>query len=407
MIISRLKTYLFAFVLAAIFAISCNDDEPAAMEPAVILPQLLIENASFIEGSDITSGVSIAVQLEGTSTELVEVGYSIESGSATVDEDFSGEIDGVLVFDGDEVEQEIKFTILGDDVAEGDEDFTIRLSDPVNVTLRSESITITVKDDDARAVSSSAPNGGFNSPISYPEMDLLWSNEFVADELNAAEWTWDLGNGNDGWGNRESQYYREENTTVEGGNLVITAKEENFEGLPYTSSRIISKDKVEFQFGRIDIRAAMPQGQGLWPALWMLGANIDDIGWPACGEIDIMELVGHEPGIVHGTAHFGANNSERRFLGRSKDLGAGDTFAEEFHVFSLIWERNKIRWLLDDQQYHILTPQDVSPALWPFNKNFFMIFNVAVGGQWPGYPDATTTFPQQMHVDYVRVFQEK
>ncbi|MFK8057584.1 MAG: family 16 glycosylhydrolase [Saprospiraceae bacterium] len=401
------KICLFAFALAAIFTVSCNDDEPAAIEQPVVLPQLLIENARFIEGDDNTSSVSIAVQLTGTSIGLVEVGYSIENGSATVDEDFSGEIDGILVFDGDDTEQEINFTIIGDDTPEGDEDFTIRLSDPVNATLPAESITITVKDDDARSVSSSAPNDGYRSAIAYPEMDLLWSNEFIANELESAEWTWELGNGNNGWGNSELQYYREENTTMEGGNLVITAKKENFGSKFYTSSRIISKDKVEFQFGRIDIRAAMPQGQGLWPALWMLGANIDDVGWPACGEIDIMELVGHEPGVVHGTAHFGASASERRYLGRSKDLDGDDTFADEFHVFSLVWERDKIQWLLDGELYNILSPSQVSPAAWPFNKEFFMIFNVAVGGQWPGVPDATTTFPQQMHVDYIRVFQEK
>jgi beta-glucanase (GH16 family) len=402
--------YLLAFALiatATILVESCSDDDQEAMEETVVLPRISMEDARFVEGNETTTSGSVVVQLTGTSTEPVEVAYSIESGSATVDEDFSGELDGVLVFDGDEDEQEITFTIIGDETFEGDEVFTIQLSDPVNASLTTASISITVKDDDARSVSSTAPEGGFSSPIAYEDMELLWSNEFIADELDTDEWTWEIGNGDNGWGNRELQYYREENTALEGGNLVITAKQEDFGGKFYTSSRIITQDKVEFQFGRVDIRAAMPEGQGLWPALWMLGANFDEVGWPACGEIDIMELLGHEPDVVHGTAHFATNTGERRFLGMSRELSGDDTFAGEFHVFSIVWSHNRIQWLVDGVQYNMLSPADVSPATWPFNNQFFVLFNIAVGGQWPGSPDATTTFPQQMHVDYIRVFQEK
>lgn len=402
--------YLLAFALiatATILVESCSDDDQEAMEETVVLPRISMEDARFVEGNETTTSGSVVVQLTGTSTEPVEVAYSIESGSATVDEDFSGEMDGVLVFDGDEDEQEITFTIIGDETFEGDEVFTIQLSDPVNASLTTASISITVKDDDARSVSSTAPEGGFSSPIAYEDMELLWSNEFIADELDTDEWTWEIGNGDNGWGNRELQYYREENTALEGGNLVITAKQEDFGGKFYTSSRIITQDKVEFQFGRVDIRAAMPEGQGLWPALWMLGANFDEVGWPACGEIDIMELLGHEPDVVHGTAHFATNTGERRFLGMSRELSGDDTFAGEFHVFSIVWSHNRIQWLVDGVQYNMLSPADVSPATWPFNNQFFVLFNIAVGGQWPGSPDATTTFPQQMHVDYIRVFQEK
>ncbi len=402
--------YLLAFALiatATILVESCSDDDQEAMEETVVLPRISMEDARFVEGNETTSSGSVVVQLTGTSTEPVEVAFSIESGSATVDEDFSGEMDGVLVFDGDEDEQEITFTIIGDETFEGDEIFTIQLSDPVNASLTTASISITVKDDDARSVSSTAPEGGFSSPIAYEDMELLWSNEFIADELDTDEWTWEIGNGDNGWGNRELQYYREENTALEGGNLVITAKQEDFGGKFYTSSRIITQDKVEFQFGRVDIRAAMPEGQGLWPALWMLGANFDEVGWPACGEIDIMELLGHEPDVVHGTAHFATNTGERRFLGMSRELSGDDTFAGEFHVFSIVWSHNRIQWLVDGVQYNMLSPADVSPATWPFNNQFFVLFNIAVGGQWPGSPDATTTFPQQMHVDYIRVFQEK
>ena len=137
----------------------------------------------------------------------------------------------------------------------------------------------------------------------------------------------------------------------------------------------------------------------------MLGANIDGVGWPACGEIDIMELIGHEPSTVHGTAHFGPNFAERQFIGNSTSLAGGAKFSDEFNVFSIVWEGDKIKWLLNDQEYFEFTDASTGGVAYPFNNNFFFIFNVAVGGDWPGNPDATTVFPQRMIVDYIRVFQ--
>ena len=185
--------------------------------------------------------------------------------------------------------------------------------------------------------------------------------------------------------------------------MVIEARQQSFNGSPYTSTRMITKNKFDFQYGRVDIRAALPFGQGIWPALWMLGANIDDVGWPKCGEIDIMEIVGHEPATLHGTAHWSGFDNHV-FQGGSTMLSDG-IFYDEFHVFSIIWDDNSIRWLLDDQQYHSQSTTDAE--LTEFHESFFFIFNVAVGGNWPGSPDATTQFPQRMIVDYIRVFQEE
>jgi beta-glucanase (GH16 family) len=162
--------------------------------------------------------------------------------------------------------------------------------------------------------------------------------------------------------------------------------------------------KKEFKYGRVDIRAALPKGQGIWPALWMLGSNFSDVGWPMCGEIDIMELVGGDgkDNIVHGTTHWDNNGSYANY-GGSYRLPTG-IFNDEFHVFTIIWDESKIAWLVDDKQYHSI---DISPAaLSEFRQEFFFIFNVAVGGNWPGSPDGTTEFPQRMIVDYVRVFQQ-
>jgi beta-glucanase (GH16 family) len=233
-------------------------------------------------------------------------------------------------------------------------------------------------------------------------MTLIWQDEFEGDELDPNNWTHEIGNGVWGWGNNESQYYLENNTFTQDGHLVIEAREENYFGFDYTSSRIITKGKFDFQYGRVDIRAALPYGQGIWPALWMLGSSIDDEGWPACGEIDIMELLGQEPNRVYGTAHWSFNGQHTEFSGNIQ-LPSGD-FNQRFHVFSIEWDENQIRWYMNDQQYHSL---DITPAdRTEFQEKFFFIFNIAVGGNWPGYPDETTTFPQRMIVDYIRVFQE-
>lgn len=247
------------------------------------------------------------------------------------------------------------------------------------------------------------PTGGATSPNSYEGMSLVWEDEFEGNSLNLANWTHETGRGQNGWGNNELQFYRSQNTSVQNGYLVISAKKENFSGAEYTSSRIITKDKREFRYGRIDIRAVLPKGQGMWPALWMLGANFSEVGWPACGEIDIMEMVGGNgrENTVHGTVHWLAAGQRAEF-GGSYRLSSG-TLADQFHVYSIIWDAGKIRWLIDNKEFHVI---DTTPAeLDEFRRQFFFIFNVAVGGNWPGSPDASTTFPQHMIVDYVRVFQ--
>jgi len=249
------------------------------------------------------------------------------------------------------------------------------------------------------------PTTGYTTPLSYPGYTLVWNDEFDGNALSS-DWTHEIGLGNGGWGNNELQYYRPENTEVRDGYLIIQAKQETFNGSAYTSSRIITKDAQDFQYGRIDIRAALPYGQGIWPALWMLGANYPSVGWPSCGEIDIMEMVGgNRPfegdNYVHGTAHWN-NNGQHASYGCHNGLNQG-IFAQEFHVFSIIWSANRIEWYRDDIKYCEINTNGA--GMDAFRQPFFFIFNVAVGGNWPGSPDATTEFPQQMVVDYVRVFQ--
>jgi beta-glucanase (GH16 family) len=250
------------------------------------------------------------------------------------------------------------------------------------------------------------PLHGYTTPETYDGYNLVWSDEFDGDKLNESDWNFEIGTGNNGWGNNESQYYLKENTSVKDGFLTITARQQIYNTSNYTSSRITTQNKRSFKYGRIDIRAALPKGQGLWPALWLLGDNITSVSWPACGEIDIMELVGGtKPGnsdrVVHGTLHWEHNGNHAEY-GNGHTLSSGD-FSEEFHVFSIIWDDKYIRWYRDDILFSTV---DIS-GLSAFHEKFFAIFNVAVGGNWPGYPDATSKFPQKMHVDYIRVFQEK
>ena len=250
---------------------------------------------------------------------------------------------------------------------------------------------------------SGAPTSGFTSPISYNGYTLVWHDEFNGTALSG-DWVYDIGTGNGGWGNNELQYYTNQNAVVSDGVLQITAKQEAMNGMNYTSSRIKTQGIQSWKYGRIDIRAAVPKGQGIWPALWMLGDNITSVGWPSCGEIDIMELVGgagNNDKTVYGTAHWSDNGNHAQY-GDSYTLNSG-VFADEFHVFSIVWNANSITWMVDNTVFNTI---NTTPAqLAEFQEKFFLIFNVAVGGNWPGSPDPSTQFPQTMYVDYVRVFQ--
>jgi len=236
------------------------------------------------------------------------------------------------------------------------------------------------------------------------EMFLVWEEDFNGTSLSLDHWTYEIGTGDNGWGNNELQYYREENTAVQDGMLTITAKKESFNDRNYTSSRLITKGKKEFKYGRIDIRAKLPKGQGIWPALWMLGSNIGSVGWPRSGEIDIMEMIGGSARekTVYGTLHWDDGGHKCTCDKPGFTLASG-TFADDFHIFSLVWNQASIKWYIDDVLFNTI---DITPpALNEFHESQFFIVNLAVGGNWPGNPDGSTQFPQQLVVDYIRVFQ--
>ncbi|MCZ8020749.1 MAG: glycoside hydrolase family 16 protein [Cytophagales bacterium] len=234
--------------------------------------------------------------------------------------------------------------------------------------------------------------------------NLVLAEEFdVNGPPNPDVWSYNIGTGQNGWGNNELQYYtdRPENVTVQNGYMIITARKESFNGSQYTSARLVTKGKFEQQYGRFEARMRLPWGQGLWPAFWMLGADIDDNPWPGAGEIDIMELRGQNPNILLGTVH-GPGYSGGQSISKSYTL-PNDRFDTGFHVFGIEWGPNYINFYVDDVLYNQITPADV-PGEWVFNKPFYILMNVAVGGNFVGAPNTETVFPQTMLVDYVRVY---
>lgn len=245
---------------------------------------------------------------------------------------------------------------------------------------------------------------------------LSWSDEFSGSNGSApdpSKWTYDLGG--KGWGNQELESYtnRPQNVHIENGNLVITALKENYTGAEgirreYTSARLKTKGRFAQAYGRFEARIKIPAGQGMWPAFWMLGDDDSQVGWPKCGEIDVMENIGKEPGTIHGSLHGPSATAHTSDVTSIFSLPAGQNFADNFHVYAVEWEPDIVRFYVDSNLYAAFSssrwPAD---GKWVFDHPFFLLLNVAVGGDWPGSPDATTQFPQRMLVDYVRVYTKR
>lgn len=239
---------------------------------------------------------------------------------------------------------------------------------------------------------------------------LVWSDEFNGDQLDLTKWRYEI-NGKGG-GNGELQYYtnRPQNLSLHDGKLVITALKENYQGSDgkkaYTSARIVSKGMGDWQYGRFEARIKIPKGKGMWPAFWMMPTAEVYGGWPLSGEIDIAEVIGDKPNIVYGTLHYGDKWPHNVHSGDKYTLPTGD-FSDDFHVFAVEWQEGEIRWYVDNILYETQTTWRTASAPFPapFNQKFYFIFNVAVGGDWPGPPNAQTVFPQTMGVDYVRAYQ--
>lgn len=251
--------------------------------------------------------------------------------------------------------------------------------------------------------------------------NIVWQDEFNVDgPLDGTRWGYDLGDGTDqglpaGWGNGELQYYtdRPENVRIENGVMVLTAREESFMGSNYTSARITTQGIFEQQYGRFEARIRLPIGKGIWPAFWLLGNDCDENPWPQCGEIDIMEYLGNAPTVVLGSVH-GPGYNAGDSISREYQL-ENERFDEGFHIFGIEWGPDYINYYVDGDLYNTITPETTQDEAitfnapenageWVFNRPFYIIINMAVGGSLPGAPNAETEFPQSMYVDYVRVY---
>jgi beta-glucanase (GH16 family) len=261
-------------------------------------------------------------------------------------------------------------------------------------------------------------SGGVRATLQQPPFanyTLSWSDEFNGPDgsaPDATKWTYDIGGG--GWGNKELEFYtrRPQNVELKGGNLVITAQKETYTGADgvtrnYTSARLKTKGLFSQTYGRFEARIKIPAGQGIWPAFWMLGNNIGSVGWPTCGEIDIMENIGKEPGTIHGSLHGPSTTRHTSDLTAPFRLPAGQNFSDDFHIYAVEWEPETLRFYVDTNLYATFTSaQWPAGGKWVFDQPHFILLNLAVGGDWPGPPDSTSVFPQQMLVDYVRVYNK-
>ena len=364
-----------AFLFQTVFFWSCKKDTAAAP----VQPHITISSSLFHIVEDASpASVNLPVILSTAYNKVVTVDYSTADSTAIAGKDYVAISSGQITFQPGETAKVITINIMQDTAQKQDVYLCVNFSNPVNADLTNSHMRLKI--------------------INVDYANLVWSDEFTDASLNSANWNYETGKS--GWGNNELENYTNsvENVHLDSGYLHISAL--NPSGTDYTSGRITTQGKKEFTYGKFVIRAKLPEGQGIWPALWMLGGNISTVGLPQCGEIDMMELLGQTPNKVYGTVHW--NDNGHKSSGGNLILNSG-SFSDSFHIFTFVWTPNHFKWIVDNQQYFESDRSGISNFPWDLPE--FFIFNVAVGGNWPGYPDNTTVFPQHMIVDYIRVYQ--
>jgi beta-glucanase (GH16 family) len=399
----KVRVSIIAMMFASVLVFSCNKGNGPGVG-AGQLPGASIADINSSEGNAATKPFVFEVTLSKSHSAPVSVSYKTINGTAKSGEDYTS-AEGTVTIQPGVTKAAISINVIGDEIREGEETFMIRLSNPTNCFLTRETAVATVTNDDTKIA---ITNNGFDAPSSYAGYTLKWNDEFNGTVLDQTDWSYEVGDGCPnlcGWGNNELQYYTPgtDNLFFQDGKMIIEAKQQSIGTRNYTSARIKTQGKKSFKFARIDIRAKLPIGKGIWPAVWMLPQNNVYGTWPKSGELDILEYLGHEPGKVHGTLHFGPGPGSTQIT-KSLTLNTG-TFNDEFHVFSIEWKQDQIQWLVDGNVYSTATKAAFGTNNYPFNEEFYLLLNMAVGGQWPGNPDATTSFPQWFIIDYVRVYQ--
>ena len=374
--ILRIDRLISIGIVILMFSItgSCKKEKTPLPVPDVNISSSPVE----VVEDDPAGSVSLALSLSGDFDSEITLDYNTSDSTAISGTDYVALSSGKLTFIAGEKTKYITVNILKDTTSKEDLYFKVIFSNPVNCKLNRSYMVVKI--------------------INVDYATLVWSDEFTAGPLDAQNWNYEQGA--TGWGNNELENYTNliDNVHIDSGYLHISAL--NPSGTTYTSGRITTQNKRTFTNFRVDIRAQLPEGQGIWPALWTLGSNFTTVGWPKCGEIDIMELLGQTPSTCYGALHWDSNGHTS--MTGSYSLLTGK-FSTGFHIFRLIWTPNKLTWIVDNQQFFALTRVQVNT--FPFNFPQFFIFNVAVGGNWPGSPDETTVFPHHMIIDYIRVYQ--
>ena len=329
------------------------------------------------------------------SADEVSVDYVTKDGTAVAGVDYFF-VAGTAIIPPGSLTTTVKVKVKADSLRGEVKTFYLQLSAARNCTIETKDAIGEI--DDTNGFYLPVNNAGYSTPSSYPSYTLIWSDEFNAKTIDKTNWSFETGN--NGWGTQELEFYtdRSQNAFVSSGSLILEARKEKYFGADYTSARITTKSKKELKYGRIDIRAKVPVPNGIMSSLRMLGSNIDEVGWPTCGEIDIMQLP-HLENVIYNTLHWSDSLSKPHQFGINQSLG---TVTENtFHVFSVVWDSTNIDMYIDDRMtFRMSTDKSL-----PFNNNYFFTFNLAVGGDWPGTPDDNAIFPQRLIVDYVRVFQ--
>lgn len=393
--------------LAALIAIAaCGKGGDGTTTPPAPTPKISIESLSLFEGNGGTATFQVQVTLDRATDKPVTVQYSTADGTAKAGEDYTAATGQTLSFAANETSKAITLSVVADDLKEGDDELSITLSTPANAIISQATATVTIKNDDTKVPFT---NAGYDAPTSYPGYTLAWADEFNGTALDATAWSNQNGDGCPsicGWGNNELEYYtdRPQNIFFQDGKLIIEARKESFSGKNYTSSKILTAGKKPFKYGRVDFRAKLPRGKGIWPAFWMMPQSSVYGGWPSSGEIDIMEVLGHEVNKTYGTIHYGPGPGSIQ-ISRSTTT-SGPSLSDEFHVYSLEWKQDQLKWYLDGNLFSTVNKADLGSNNYPFNEEFYFIINLAVGGNWPGSPDAATYFPQWLIVDYIRMYKQ-
>jgi beta-glucanase (GH16 family) len=387
----KFRSILFFWFFQCILLQGCQNGNDVTATPVVTTDAV----SEFRKTVD--TDFEFKISIPHASASDVSVDYVTSDGTAVAGIDFIF-TSGTAVIPAGSLSSIVKVKVKGDSLRRDFQVFHLNVNHPVNCTIADTDAIGKIENRDGLYFP--VDSAGYHTSDSH--LTLVWSDEFNGRSIDETKWSFDIGN--NGWGNHELQYYtnRTQNAFVSSGNLIIEARKENYYGDfgDFTSARLTTMGKKNFKYGRIEIRAKVPGVEGFMSALWMMGSNVGSVGWPGCGEIAIMQLP-HSENVVYSTLRWGDSPTSVHQAGNNRSLGVVNE--NPFHVFTASWDANDIAMYVDDSMvFHKATGEGGSP---PFDHDFFLIFNLAVGGDWPGPPNATTQFPQRLVIDYVRVFQ--